>query len=139
MGIDDYLSDVFDTDNNAVVTKLNGGLFMVFNRKKGVNAGVKAYPNEVVIVQQWGEGGKSKVLAHLNTDSNRRAEFSRIQLFTDFDLIVEVCDIHIAPVITGPQIDMSGAVAAQSSTAAGAEGKSFSLISFLCYVRLLTL
>jgi len=75
-----------------------------------------------VIVQQWGESERSKVLAHLTTDeSNRRVEFNRLKLYTDFDIAVEVCDVIFAPVITGPQIDVTGGNATQSSTAAGAE------------------
>ena len=54
VGLDDFLQGVF-SDSNSFVAKIVPGLFMLFNRKKGVNAGVRAYGNEVVIVQQWGE------------------------------------------------------------------------------------
>ena len=54
VGIDDYLKGVFG-ESNSFVAKICPGLYMLFNRKKGINAGVKAYGDEVVIVQQWGE------------------------------------------------------------------------------------
>ena len=64
------------------------------------------------------------MLAHLKDDeSNRRAEFGRVQLYTEYDIVVEVCDVNIAPVITGPQIDVTGGRATQSSTGGGAEGE----------------
>lgn len=78
-------------------------------------------------------GGKSKVLAHLNDESNRRVEFNRLNLYTDFDIAVEVCDITFAPIITGPQIDVTGGRATQSSTAAGAEGKLTVSVRFVAH------
>lgn len=75
-------------------------------------------------------------------ESNRRVEFDRIKLYTDFDIAVEVCDVVFAPVVTGPQIDVTGENATQSSTAAGAEGKrlfSVRFFSFVPQVLLLTL
>ncbi|KAL7547050.1 hypothetical protein ACHAWF_010369 [Thalassiosira exigua] len=117
VGVDDYLKHVFDETQHRVVVKV-GSLFVLFNRKKGVNSGVKAYGDEVVIVQQWGEGGKSKVRAHLNED-HRVITFPKDLLYTDFDVVVELCEIFYAPIVTGPQI--TGAAATQSSTAAGAE------------------
>ena len=64
------------------------------------------------------------MLAHLKDDeSNRRAELDRVQTHRDYDIVVEVCEINIVPVITGPQIDVTGGSATQSSTAAGREGE----------------
>ncbi len=54
VGVDDFLKGVYG-EGNSFVAQITTGLFMLFNRKKGVNAGVRAYANEVVIVQQWGE------------------------------------------------------------------------------------
>ncbi|KAL7545370.1 hypothetical protein ACHAWF_009704 [Thalassiosira exigua] len=118
VGIDDYLKNVYDETQHRVVLKLSSSLYAMFNRKKGVNSGVMAYGNEVVIIQQWGEGGKSRVLAHLNED-NRVVTFQKDSLYTDFDVVLELCEISYAPIVTGPQI--IGGTATQSSTAAGAE------------------
>ncbi len=66
-------------------------------------------------------------------ESSRRVEFNRLKLYTDFDIAVEVCDVIFAPVITGPQIDVTGGNATQSSTAAGAEGKCSFSVRFLVH------
>ena len=65
VGLDDYLTGNFDPADHGLLLRTKGGLYTMFNRMKGVNAGVKAYRDEVVIVQQWGEGGKSNVMAVL--------------------------------------------------------------------------
>lgn len=67
-------------------------------------------------------------------------------MYTDFDIAVEVCDVVFAPVVTGPQIDVTGGNATQSTTAmttaGGAEGKRHLSVRFFIHsiqVLLLTL
>ena len=84
---------------------------------KGVNAGVKAYKDEVVIVQQWGEGGKSKVKARLN-DETASYQFSAD--YYDFEVNFILCDLVLQPMVTGPLIEIEG-TASQSSTVSGAQ------------------
>ncbi len=55
-------------------------------------------------------------------------------MYTDFDIAVEVCDVVFAPVVTGPQIDVTGGNATQSTTAAGAEGKRRLSVRFFVHV-----
>ena len=116
VGIDVYLNDVFDENQHQVVMRISMGLYMMFNRKKGMNSGVKAYGDQVVVVQQWGKGGKSKVLATLDEENDA---FTFSNEFYEFDIVVKVCDVFIAPIATGPQI--TGGTASQSSTSVNAE------------------
>lgn len=110
VGIDDYLNDIFDENEHRVVAR-TPGLFTMFNRAKGVNAGVKAYPNQVVIVNQWGGRERSKVLAVLDEETH---SFTFSSVYFDFDVTIKVCQITIPPFTTGPQI--IGGTASQSST-----------------------
>ena len=52
VGIDDYLNDKFDEKEHKVILRIGPVLFMMFNRKKGVNDGVQSYGDKVVIVKQ---------------------------------------------------------------------------------------
>ena len=113
VGLDDYLTGNFDPADHGLLLRTKGGLYTMFNRMKGVNAGVKAYRDEVVIVQQWGEGGKSNVMAVLGAEQ-KRYTFSAD--YYDFDVEFELCEISIPPVVTGPLIEIRG-TASQSSTA----------------------
>ena len=112
-GIADYLDGVFDEDEYRVVTKMRYGLYMMFNRKKGVINGVRAYGDKVVIVQQWGEGGQSKVLGVL--DEENPSFFFSNRDWGDFDIEIQLCEIFYAPTVTGTEI--IGGSATQSSTA----------------------
>lgn len=113
VGIDDYLTGVFDEEGHSLILHTKGGLYAMFNRRKGINAGVMAYRDEVVIVQQWSERKESKVLATLSVEQPRY-KFSAD--YYDFDVNFELCDIFIPPVVTGPLIEIKG-TASQSSTA----------------------
>eukprot|EP00547_Thalassionema_nitzschioides_P013359 CAMPEP_0194260402 /NCGR_PEP_ID=MMETSP0158-20130606/45493_1 /TAXON_ID=33649 /ORGANISM="Thalassionema nitzschioides, Strain L26-B" /LENGTH=1009 /DNA_ID=CAMNT_0039000491 /DNA_START=103 /DNA_END=3129 /DNA_ORIENTATION=- len=112
-----YSSEYYDFDvNEHRVIVRTPGLYTMFNRAKGVNAGVKAYRNQVVVVQQWGKGGNSGVLATLDEDTN---SFTYSSEYYDFDVNFKVCEIAYPPIITGPQI--IGGTASQSTTTHGAE------------------
>jgi len=94
-GIDDYLNG--QTTNEKVVVKIDNmlsstDLYVMYNRKEGVNSGVVDYPNEVVIVegsvgnvasQSWllGHLSASQVYRSSNWESNGK------------DLVVEVCEM----------------------------------------------
>ncbi|KAL7541977.1 LOW QUALITY PROTEIN: hypothetical protein ACHAXR_011398 [Thalassiosira sp. AJA248-18] len=118
VGVDDYLNGIFDEGQHSLVLHTKGGLYVMFNRAKGVNSGVKAYKDEVVIVQQWGEGGKSNVLSRLSADGVRSYTFTAD--YYDFEVNFELCEVVIPPVATGPLVEIKG-TASQSSTAVGAE------------------
>ena len=113
VGIDDYLNDIFDENEHRVVAR-TPGLFTMFNRAKGVNTGVKAYPNQIVVVQQWNRGGRSKVLAVLDEETH---SFTYSSEHYNFDVTIKVCQITYPPFTTGPQI--IGGTASQSSTTHG--------------------
>eukprot|EP00547_Thalassionema_nitzschioides_P008755 CAMPEP_0194227362 /NCGR_PEP_ID=MMETSP0156-20130528/42821_1 /TAXON_ID=33649 /ORGANISM="Thalassionema nitzschioides, Strain L26-B" /LENGTH=994 /DNA_ID=CAMNT_0038959841 /DNA_START=157 /DNA_END=3137 /DNA_ORIENTATION=- len=115
VGIDDYLNGIFDENEHRVIVR-TPGLYTMFNRAKGVNAGVKAYRNQVVVVQQWSKRAKSNVLATLDEDTN---SFTYSSEYYDFDVNFKVCEIAYPPIITGPQI--IGGTASQSTTTHGAE------------------
>ena len=112
VGIDDYFHGFFDENQHHVVTRI-GNVFMMFNRKKGVNSDVKAYKDTIVLVEQSGESGHSKVLTSLDTENG-------IFTYSDytnenFDLVVKVCEIVLQPPSRGLRI--TGGSASQSSTA----------------------
>ena len=73
VGIDDYLNGIFDESQHRVVLRIGWHLYVMFNRKKGINDGVKEYGDTVVLVEQVGGGSaRSQVLSSLNdiTDTN---------------------------------------------------------------------
>ena len=113
VGIDDYLNEIFDENEHRVIAR-TPGLFTMFNRAKGVNAGVKGYHNQVVVVQQSRRDGMSHVVATLDEDTS---SFTYSSKSHDFDVIVKVCEIVYSPDFTGPQI--IGGTASQSSTSFG--------------------
>eukprot|EP00548_Thalassiothrix_antarctica_P009548 CAMPEP_0194158756 /NCGR_PEP_ID=MMETSP0152-20130528/77447_1 /TAXON_ID=1049557 /ORGANISM="Thalassiothrix antarctica, Strain L6-D1" /LENGTH=1354 /DNA_ID=CAMNT_0038868245 /DNA_START=102 /DNA_END=4166 /DNA_ORIENTATION=+ len=116
VGIDDYLYGIFDENQHRVVTKIGESLYMMYNRKKGVNNDVKEYDDTVVIIQQWEESGRSQVLASLD-ETNSIYTYPNY-IGDSYDLVVKVCDIVNPPIIKGTQI--TGGVASQSSTSGGA-------------------
>ena len=91
VGIDDYLNGNFDETQHRVVLRIGWHLYMMFNRKKGTNNGVKAYGDKVVLVQQYGGGsGRSRVLSNIDNATDTDTFIYSSYTADGNDLVVKV-------------------------------------------------
>jgi len=73
LSIDDYLNGKANSNDQYTIAKVDGGstqqLYVMYNRKEGVNREVQAHGDEVTIVQQKGDNRQSWLLAGLGDSS----------------------------------------------------------------------
>lgn len=68
VGVDDHVKGQTKKGEHHVVAKIGTNLFLMYNRKEGVNSEVVGDPDKVTVVEQEGEQQQSWKLAALDTD-----------------------------------------------------------------------
>jgi len=92
IGIDDYVNGVSDSTHTTVV-KISGGsedLYLMYNRRKGINSGTAEFRDTVNIVAQNGRTAQSWARAQLSTAGEYKVnDFGGI----GGELVIKVCEL----------------------------------------------